>query len=97
MPLNKYKINENMIQKEIGEDEDERNEEKSASCRRYDVGSHRFTDGLHQHIGEHDAGYERKTEHLPSQSHRPTATTAASSRKMLMMEVEKMKPRRHRR
>lgn len=27
----------------------------------------------------------------------PTATTAASSRKMLMMEVEKMKPRRHRR
>ena len=55
---------------EIGEDEDERNEEKSASCRRYDVGSHRFTDGLHQHVGEHDAGYERKTEHLPSQSHR---------------------------
>ena len=54
---------------EVGQDKDERNEEKAASGGCYQVGTDRLADGLHQHVGEHDGGYQWKTHHLPLQCH----------------------------
>ena len=54
---------------EMREDEDERNEEESASGCRYDIGSDRLADGLHQHVSKHDGGYQRKTDYLPLQGY----------------------------
>ena len=51
------------------EDEDERNEEQSASGCRHEIGTDRLADGLHQHVGKHDGGYQRKTDYLPLQGY----------------------------
>ncbi len=54
---------------EVREDEDEWNEEKTTAGCRYQVGTDWLADGLCQHVGEHDGGYQWETDNLPAQSH----------------------------
>ena len=52
------------------EDENERNEEQTATCCCHDIRTYRLADGLHQHICQHDGGYQREADNLPLQGNR---------------------------
>ena len=49
------------------EDENERNEEQTATCCCHDIRTYGLADGLHQHICQHDGGYQREADYLPLQ------------------------------
>ena len=52
----------------VGEDEDdERDEEKTASGGGYQVGAYGLSNGLREHISQYDEGHEWKAEYLPAQ------------------------------
>ena len=49
------------------EDENERNEEQTATCCCHDIRTYGLADSLHQHIRQHDGGNQRKADYLPLQ------------------------------
>ena len=51
----------------MGQDDDERDEEKTASGSGYQVGAYGLSNGLREHIGQYDEGHEWKAEYLPAQ------------------------------
>ena len=52
------------------EDENERNEEQTATCCSHDIRTYRLADGLSQHIRQHDGSNQRKADYLPLQGNR---------------------------
>ena len=46
----------------MGQDDDERDEEKTASGGGYQVGAYGLSNGLREHIGQYDEGHEWKAE-----------------------------------
>ena len=51
----------------MGKDEDERDEEKTTACRGKQIGGHRHTARLREHVACHDHTVERQRAELPAQ------------------------------
>ena len=53
----------------MGQQKDERDEEKTTTCRCNQIGANWFPDGLHHHVGGNDGGDERIGNNLPIESY----------------------------